>query len=195
MKNSGTLKILRFIIPSMLLFFVCSCTQKYKPASYQSAQDRFGIIELQTSKKFYLCPTIDNLPSACRKLLHKTFTPYEYATDAIEKELVYSGVIPERFKYETGPYFKSLQDVIKEKSNKSENAIYLGTELLWLDNQQLSLDAKLYNPSGEIVFEKRGICLVFGPLNDPKGKEGQEIAHMTIRQILNDPKFNQVLQK
>ena len=128
-------------------------------------------------------------------MLNKKFTPYEYVTDAIEKELLASGITPERISFDTGPDFDSLQTVIKEKSNKSEDAVYLGTKLLWLDRMQLSIDAKLYSQAGEIVFEKRGICIIYGSLNDPKGKEGNEIAYMTLRQILNDPQFKQVLQK
>ena len=185
-------------IISLLTFLTltCACSQKkYAPARYTSAQDRFGDIELQTVKKVYLCPTIDSLQPKCRKLLDPAFTPYEHVTDAFEKELLACGVTPLRPDFEFGPDFDSLQQVIKEKANQSENAVYLGTELLWLSRGQLSLDAKLYDPSGTILFEKRGVCMIFGLLNDEVGKEGQEIAHMTLRQILADPQFNQVLQK
>ena len=196
MKNKNTFNILTFAALSIVpLMLTCSCAKKYMPARYLSSQDTLGEINLQSSMKVYLCPTIDSLPKSCRNMLNKKFTPYEYVTDAIEKELLASGITPERVSFDTGPGFDSLQTVIKEKSNKSEDAVYLGTELLWLDRMQLSMDAKVYSPSGEVVFEKRGICIIYGPLNDPKGKEGNEIAYMTLRQILNDPKFKQVLQK
>ena len=195
MKNKNTINFLGIGLLSIILILACSCAKKYAPAQYLSSQDRFGAINIQSSKNIYICPTIDSLPKACRKLLDKKFTPYEYVTDAFKKELSASGITTERFNFDTGPSFDSLQKIINEKVNKSEDAVYLGTELLWLDKKQLNLDAKVFSPSGEIVFEKRGICIIFNSLNDPKGKEGHEIAFMTLRQILNDPNFSQVLQK
>jgi hypothetical protein len=80
--------------------------------------------------------------------------------------------------------------VLSEKADQSENAVYLGTELLWLSPGRWTLDAKLLSPLGRVLFEKRGICVVFGV---PK-VDTQEVTHMAIRQILADPVFKRVLQ-
>jgi len=174
----------------VLLSGGCATTSKYSAERYKPAQDRYGAISLHTAKKFYLCPTIDSVVPECRKLLDPSFTPWTYATDAIEQELKVSSVNPIRPEFTFGPSFDSIKQVIAEKANKSENAVYLGTELLWLTGSQWTIDAKLYAPTGDLLFEKRGICIVLGVTTN----DAQEVTHMAIRQIIADPKFEQVLQ-
>ena len=185
-------------------------TPKYKAERYKAAQDRFGAITLPTEKKLYLCPAIDGLPPECRQCLDPKFTPWAYATDAIEQELKVSGIHPVRPEFASGPSFDSMKQVISEKANKSEKAVYLGIELLWLTQTQWSMDAKLFSPAGDVLFEKRGICVVFGlkKVDEQEAKnmtaqqirersqkiDTQEVAHMTIRQILADPAFKKALQ-
>ena len=175
------------------LLFLCSgCVSapKYMPTCYESAQSRFGTIPLPAAKKFYLCPTIDSLPADCRSVLDTKFIPSSYTTDAIEQELKTSGLNPVRPDFTFGPGFDPLKQSISEKADKSEKAVYLGTELLWLSAGLWSLDAKLFSPAGDILFEKRGICSV----NDIPQLDSQMVLHMTLRQILADPKFKQALE-
>ena len=164
-------------------------SQKYSAEPYRAAQDRFGAIALATSKQVYVCPTIDSLAPECRKHLASKFTPWEHATDAIEKELQASGVQPVRPAFACGPSFDSLKQAVGEKAVKGEKAVYLGTELLWLAAGRWTLDAKLLDPTGKVLFEKRGICVVLGV---PK-VDAQEVTHMALRQILADPLFQQAL--
>lgn len=167
------------------------CAEKYSPQRYQSLQSRFGAIALSTNKKVYLCPAVDSLPSECRKSLDPKFTPWQYATDAFEEELKTSGVTPQRPAFAFGPGLDSLKQAVTEKANKSENAVYLGTDLLWLSPNRWTVDAALFSPKGDTLFQKRGICVIFGL---QKGDD-QEVAHMAIRQILADPKYKQALKQ
>lgn len=189
-KTLGRVWIFLPLVAIMVLVSGCAA-RKYAPVRYQSSQDRFGAIILPTTKIVYLCPTIDSLPPDCRNFLDPKFTPWEHATDAIEQELKASGINPVRPGFSFGPSFERLKQGIAEKANKTENAVYLGTELLWLTAWRWTLDAKLFSPTGDVLFEKRGTCVVFG-LNKV---DTQEITHMALRQILADPQFKMVLQQ
>ncbi|WP_372846928.1 hypothetical protein [Pontiella sp.] len=178
-----------FVPLTILLLSVGCATQKYSAARYQAAQHRFGAIELPAHKKLYLCPTIDRIDPRCRKTLDPSFTPWTHATDAFEQELKSSGLVPARPGFAFGPSFDSLKQMVAEKADKSENAVYLGTELLWLSLRQWTVDAVLLSPSGQVLFEKRGICVIYGGAD----ADAQTVTHMAIRQILADPKFKQAL--
>lgn len=188
-KTLGTVCIFLTLAAVMALVSGCAA-DRYAPVRYRSSQDRFGAIVLPTTKTVYLCPTIDNLPPDCRDFLYSKFTPWEHVTDAIEQELKTSGINPVRPRFSFGPGFESLKQVITEKANKAENSVYLGTEILWLTAGRWTLDAKLFSPTGDMLFEKRGTCVVFG-LNKV---DTQEVTHMALRQILADPQFKMALQ-
>ena len=181
-------------IPALLAVALaggCASSGGYAPAPYRAAQDRFGPIALPTAKKIYVCPTIDSLTPENRKRLAPSFTPWAYATDAIEQELKASGVVPVRPSFAFGPSFESLRQVLAERADKRENAVYLGTELLWLGPNRWTLDARLFAPSGGTLFEKRGFCVMLGG----NRVDAQEVTHMALRQILADPRFRTALQK
>ena len=179
------------ILPLLLLFLAGGCeTTGYAPQRYQAAQDRFGAIQLKTTRKVYVCPTIDSLTAENRARLDPKFTPWEHVTDAVEKELVASGLKPVRTTLAFGPGFDSLQRVLQEKASKSEKAVYLGIELLLLNANQWALDAKVFTPDGVVQFQKRSICVVYTEKVDT-----QEVTHMALRQILADPNFQTALLK
>jgi len=191
--NAANLRNARFLLPVIVIAMLCGgCVSqpKYIVERYQPAQDRFGTIALPTAKKVYLCPTIDSLPPECRRLLDPQFTPWTHATDAIEQELKTSGINPIRPDFAFGPGLDSLKQAISEKANKTENAVYLGAELLWLTAGRWTLDAKLFAPTGNLLFEKRGMCVVLGL----EKADAQEVTHMVLRQILADPQFKQALK-
>lgn len=168
----------------------CATPHKYSAERHKPAQDRFGAVALSTAKKVYLCQTIDSLIPECRDLLDPKFTPWEHAYDAIEQELKASGLTPLKPDFTSVPSFDSLKQRLTDRANKSENAVYLGTELIWLSGAQWMLDAKLFAPTGVVLFEKRAICMVIGL----KKVDAQEVTHMTIRQIIADPKFKEALK-
>ena len=184
------IKSFLFVAPLLLLLAAGCESTGYKPPRYQAAQNRFGVIKLTTTKKVYVCPTIDSLTQNNRAELDPSFTTWEHVTDAIEQELKASGITPVRPTLALGPGFDSLQRVLAEKANRAEKAVYLGTQLLWLSPQQWSMDARLFAPSGAVLFEKRAICAVLGTSKI----DTQEITHMTLRQILADPGFQKALQ-
>jgi hypothetical protein len=192
MMNARQLLVARLLLilsPLLLPFGGCA-SPKYAPQRYTAAQDRFGAITLSTTKKVYVCPTIDSLPSECRKCLDPKFTPWEHATDALEQELQASGLTPVRPDFAFGPSFEDLKEVVAEKARRSENAVYVGTELLWLSPERWTVDARLLSPAGDTLFEKRGTCVILGSGT----LDAQEITHMALRQILADPNFNGALQ-
>ncbi len=177
---------------SLVLALANGCaTSGYAPPRYQAAQNRFGAIHLTTNQKVYVCPTIDSLTPANRKRLDPQFTTWEHVTDAIEQELKASGIAARRTTLAFGPGFDSLQHVLREKANKAEKAVYLGTELLLLEPNQWALDAKLFAPNGNVLFEKRSICVEYGS----EKVDTQEVTHMALRQILADPRFQMALQR
>ncbi|MFZ4395135.1 MAG: hypothetical protein ACOYOU_05845 [Kiritimatiellia bacterium] len=221
--------ILRYPLCALLILLLAAgCAMpKYAPPRYEAAQNRFGSIELVTTNRVYVCATIDSLTPENRDWLAPSFTPWEYVTDAVEKELMASGVTPIRAPLTFGPGFDDLQRTLAQKANQSEQAVYLGTELLWLSPHRWTLDARLFAPSGAVLFQKRGICMILGsgqdnlreaaiinapvqpqnqnqnsffaPVDDdsPTNQAAyvQEVTHMTLRQILADPKFKEALQK
>lgn len=181
--------IARCLLPLLLALAGGCATSGYIPPRYQAEQNRFGAIRLTAGKKIYVCPAIDRLTTEDRERLDSSFTAWEYVTDAVEKELRASGLAPVRATIAFGPGFDSLQQALREKAAKSEKAVYLGIELLRLTPNRWTLDAKLFDPAGAVLFEKRGLCMVFD--NRP---DTQEIAHMALRQILADPRFQNAIR-
>ena len=211
----------------LLLLLTAGCAMpRFAPPRYEAAQDRFGPIRLATTNRVYVCATIDSLTPENRDWLEPSFTPWEHVTDAIEKELKASGITPVRTSLAFGPGFEDLQRALAQKANPNEKAVYLGTELLWLSPHRWTLDARLFAPSGAVLFQKRGICMLLGagpdnlreaesisapvqpqrqnqnsffvPVEDAPTNQAafvQEVTHMTLRQILADPKFKEALQK
>ena len=182
--------LMRLLLPLLLVAGGCSTPSGYLPPRYEAAQNRFGAIKLTSTRKLYVCPAIDRLTPENREWLDAKFTAWEYATDAIEQELKASGLAPLRATLAFGPGFDSLQHILAERANKSEKAVYLGTELLWLSSNQWALDAKLFAPTGAVLFEKRGLCTIQGS----DKVDAQRVTHMALRQILADPGFQKALQ-
>ena len=191
-KATGMRQAARVILGSLpILMLAAGCASEgYAPPRYQAAQSRFGAIHLTTTKKVYVCPTMDRLTPENRAWLDAKVTAWEHATDAVEQELKASGLKPVRTTLAFGPGFDSLQQVLADKADKNEKAVYLGTALLWLSAHEWSMDARLFAPTGAVLFEKRGICAVFGSDKE----DTQEITHMALRQILADPAFQKALQ-
>lgn len=180
-----------FILAAVLLLLTgCATPQLYGPKQYEPAQDRFGVIDLASSKKIYVCPTIDSLPLDCRQQFDPGFVPGEYTTDAFEKELNASGIVPVRTTFSFDPSFDSLKQAILDNADRTESAVYLGIELLWSKSHLWALDAKLFSADGDVLFEKRAICAIYGA----NPVDQQEMTHMTLRQILSDPQFRKALQ-
>lgn len=173
----------------ILLAAGCAAPKLYAPAAYQPAQTRFGAIELPAGKTVYVCPVIDRLSPAARKKLSPDFTPWSYVTEALENELRASGVATRRPGFAFGPGFREWREAVMAKANKEEKAVYLGTELLVLSPARWVMDVQVASPDGELLFEKRGLCALWNTAVDE-----QKILHMTLRQILADPKFKAALQ-
>jgi hypothetical protein len=169
---------------------VCGCVgPKYAPAPYKPAQDRFGAIVLSSTGTLYVCPAIDNLAPECRKRLAPSFSASAHVTQAVEAELKASGLKPVRAGFASGANLAGLRQILSEQPRPSGPAVYLGTQIRWLADDRWTLDAELLSPAGEILFEKRGFCMVLGVAR----VDAQEVAHMTLRQILADPKFKAAL--
>jgi hypothetical protein len=181
-------------LPGLLLLGLaagCVTSEGYKPARYQAAQSRFGAIKLTTDRKVYVCAAIDRLEPGNRAAFAPGFVPWEYATDAVELELKASGLAPVRAPLPSGAGLDDLRRIIAAQANRGEKAVYVGVELLVVSAQHWALDAKLFDPAGNLLFEKRAICVV----DEVGERAAQEVVHMALRQVLADPKFQAGIAK
>ena len=131
-----------------------------------------------------------------RKFIDPTFSTTAYLTDALEQELIAAGVTPIRTPFAVGPGFIAAQQTITSQTNKQENAVYLVGEVRWFGPSKLTLDAKLYSPSGTILFEKRGLCIMLNMAPNgqmDKSVTSQKITNMALRQIIADPAFQKAI--
>jgi hypothetical protein len=178
------------LVLTTLALAACGCAgPKYAPAAYKPGQERFGVIVLSCAKTLYVCPAIDSLAPECRKRLDPAFSASAHVTQAVEAELKAAGLAPVRPDFTSGASLSGLRLILANRDRKDEQAVYLGTQVRWLSAERWTLDAELLSPGGEVLFEKRGFCVVMGY---PK-VDAQEIGHMALRQILADPKFKAAL--
>ena len=161
---------------------------KFAAPKYQTNPARFSPVRLATSNKFYLCPAIDGLGENNRRVIDPNFSTPAYLTDALEQELTAAGVTPLRAPFAVGPGFSAAQQTIAAQANQQEAAVYLVSQVQWFDAVRLTLDAKLYSPSGRILFEKRGLCIMLNAAATP-----QTITQMALRQIIADPAFHKAV--
>jgi hypothetical protein len=182
---------LRCAVAGVALLGWSGCAGKlYTPPPYAAAPDRFGAIHLAPTKKIYLCPAIDGVAADCRATLDKKFTPYSYLTDALEKEFAAAGVTVQQPPFEIGGSFTGASETIKNHTPHEENAVFFVSELVCITQWKVTFDAKVYSGSGDLLFEKRGLCIV---LQVPP-PESQLVTHMALRQVLAAPEFAKVLQ-
>ena len=181
---------IRLIGAGLILLAAGCASPKFKPSAYKAAQDRFGAIALPAGAPVCVCPVIDKLSPEARKGLAADFTPWVFVTEALEAELKAAGASTRRPAFSFGPDFLDLQKAIREHARPEDRAVYLGTELWVLSPTLWILDAQILSPRGELLFAKRALCSVWGYLK----VDEQQLVHMTLRQILADPRFKAALQ-
>jgi hypothetical protein len=180
----------RFLGTLALAILLSGCAApKFAVSPYHANPDRFGAIHLVASNKLCLSPVIERLDEDNRRFIDPKFSTSAYLTDALDQELTAAGVRPVRTPFAVGPGFDAARQAIAAQANKSEAAVYLVSEVRWFGPVKLTLDAKLFSPSGSVLFEKRGLCLM---LNAQAGS--QTVAYMALRQIIADPAFQKALQ-
>jgi hypothetical protein len=178
------------VVVMVLVSIVCGCSSpKFTAPRYKIDPNGIGVVHLNTPNKIYISPTIERLGEDNRKLIDPNFSTTAYLTDALEKELTAAGVTPLRTPFAVGPDFRAAQETIVSQANKQEGAVYLVSEVRWFGPVKLTLDAKLYSPSGTILFEKRGLCMILNT-----SVTSQKITNMALRQILADPAFQKAVQ-
>jgi len=180
----------RFTITMALAILMSGCAApKFAAPKYQTNPAKFGVIQLITTNKVYVSPIIERLGEDNRKFIDPKFSTTAYLTDALEQELTIAGVTPLRTPFAVGPGFNAAQQAIATQSNKQEGAVYLISEVRFINFVKLTLDTKLYSPVGGVLFEKRGLCIMLNA-----GQTSQTITHMALRQIIADPVFQKALQ-
>jgi hypothetical protein len=180
----------RLTVTLALAILMGGCASpKFAAPKYLANPARFGPIQLVTTNKVYVSRVIDRLGDDNRKFIDPKFSTTAYLTDALDQELTAAGVTPLATPFAVGPGFNAAQQTIAAQANKQEGAVYLISEVRWFGPVKLTLDAKLYSPSGTILFEKRGLCIMLNVRVD-----SQTITHMALRQIIADPAFQTALQ-
>ena len=162
---------------------------KFSPPKYRIARAGFSPIQLATANKVYVSPIMERLVEDNRRIIDPKFSTAAYLTDALEQELAAAGVTPLRTPFPVGPGFTAAQQTIAAQANPQEAARYVVGEVQWFGPTKLTLDTKLYSPSGGVLFEKRGLCIMLNT-----GATSQKITQMALRQILADPAFQKAVQ-
>lgn len=186
------MKITRYIVlllGSAILATGCATPQKFTATAYHSKP--FGLVPIHvvTAKRIYVCPVIVRLTKFNRKFMDPQFSASGYMTDALNQELTGVGLSPVAAPFQVGPAFEAARQTIITHANRQENAVYFVSELRWISRARVTLDAKLYNPTGTVLYQKRGTCLL---LNVPTSC--QKVTKMALWQIIADPDFQKALQ-
>ena len=162
---------------------------KFAAPKYRANRAGFAAIHLAAPGKVYVSPVIERLGEDNRSILSPKFSTSAYLTDALEQELTAAGVTPLRTPFAVGPGFAAAQQTIAAQANPQEAAVYVISEVRWFGPVKVTLDAKLYSPSGRILFEKRGLCILLYA-----GATSQTMTQMALRQIIADPAFQKAVQ-
>lgn len=180
-------------------------TPQYAATPYKPNPDKYGPISLTATKSVFLCPVIDHLGEDSRKALDPSFSVPAYIGDAVRQELTTAGSAPTAAPFAIGSSFAKVQDDIAQLSDKTKAAVYMAVQVVYFGPTKITIDTKMCSEKGQVLFEKRGLCCI---LDDPGDEQKasrkdraalsearmQTITHMTVRQIINDPAFQGVLQ-
>lgn len=167
----------------------CATPQKFSAKTYRSESFNLAPVRVVTGKKIYVCPVMERLSEANRKFMNPQFSGSGYLTDAFNQELAGVGLSPVAAPFPTGPGFDAARQAITTQASQQENAVYLVSELRWISHVRVTLDAKLYNPAGTVLYEKRGTCIRLGVPTTC-----QQVTKMALWQIIADPDFQKALQ-
>lgn len=192
--------------------FLTSCaTTAYKPAPYSVAPNRPYAIT--TPHTIHLVPCFDLIDDINRAHIDSSFDPSAYFTSMVESELSAAGVRHDRVSFAFVPTFEGVQSALRNGAQKDLGNLVLASSVNhFMSDRVVSCDFKLYSSAGDVIFEKRCLCLnfgagagldAFGPqqagLLTPAATRAASYdhllaAHMLMQQLFADPDFQRALQ-
>jgi hypothetical protein len=166
----------------------CATPAKFSPPGY--AVDPSRPYRLSSSRTVAVCPAFDRLSAETRDQIDPAFNPAAYLTDAVDKELAAAGIahIPAGFAY--SPSFAGVQKALKEGALGQSGVVVLAEAINHFPNDRMiSCDFELYSEHGQLLFEKRCLCMSFAA-----GGDRMFAAHMVMQQLFADPGFQRAIQ-
>lgn len=184
----------RRILPRLLagigiLVSVAGCISppaKFAPGPY--SVDPGIPHHLSTHRTVFVCPAFDRLSDEAREQISPSFNPSAFLTGAMEMELTAAGVAHDRVGFNHAPSFAGLQKALQDEALEHEGSVVLAGAINHYPNSHvLSCDFKLYSGRGDLLFEKRCLCI------DGLGF-GMVVPHMVMLQLFADPGFQRAIQ-
>jgi hypothetical protein len=137
-----------------------------------------------------ICPAFDRLTDTDHARLAPTFSASSYLTDAVEKELTAAGIPHDRADFTYAPSFEGVQQAIQGGAVKHAGNFVLAEAINHMPSDRImSCDFKLYSEHGELLFEKRCLCM-----NYSTERDWLFTPHMVMQQLFADPNFQRVIQ-
>jgi hypothetical protein len=166
----------------------CATPGKFSAPGY--AVDPNRPYRLSSSRAVTVCPAFDRLTEDARAQLDPAFNPAAYLTDAVEKEFTAAGISHSRASFAYTPSFAGVQKALQDGALRQTGALVLAGAINHFPNERIiSCDFKLYSEHGELLFEKRCLCMSFAT-----GGGGMFAAHMAMQQLFADPNFQRSIQ-
>jgi len=186
----------------------------FKPAPYTVDPSRPYTIA--TGRTVHVVPSFDRTDPADRAHLDPSFNPAAYVTGMVEMELTASGIRHDRAGFPCAPSFAGIEKALKGGAVADDGSLVLASTVNhYPSDRVLSCDFRLYSGSGEMLFEKRCLCMNYsawglpiaalGPDGAPIGQPPSASAaapadlrlvacRMVMQQLLADPDFQRALQ-
>jgi hypothetical protein len=195
--------------------FLSGCATKFSPKAYFPESE--GHVKIASSRQIVVYPSFDHIAPEERQNDDPKFNPAGYLESMIETELAESALSFKVADFATGNGFDELGATLASSKVVSEGAVVLASSIETFPNPfVMSCNVKLFDNKGRVLFEKRGISLIFSVLNpealkhcrdfmytgksaniatpEEKRLHDMRAAQMAMRQIFNDPDFRKALQ-
>ena len=146
-----------------------------------------------------------------------TFNPSAYLTGVLEQELTAGGIHFKRLEGSYDPSFGGVARGLADGTIKAGGDVVLTASINAFPNDFiLSCDFRVYSAKGQLLFEKRGLCMNFSVTSpaileqnetknlfnlsamssDPKVVEANKLKapRMVMQQLFGDPDFQKAIQ-
>jgi hypothetical protein len=180
----------RTVLVLGFLFGLAGCVTpaRFSPAAYITDP---GVSHRPSTKRtLVVCPAFDRLTEESRALLDPAFNPAAYLTNAVEKELDAASISHTRAGFAYSPSFAGVQSALQQSPQGLGGAVVIAAAINHFPNYRLlSCDFKAYSEHGQLLFEKRCLCMNFSA-----GEGALFAAHMAMQQLFGDPDFQKAIQ-
>jgi hypothetical protein len=199
------------LLASVIVLLSGCAAPAYKPAVYSVASNR--PYSIPAHRMILVVPCFDLLDEANRSHVDPSFNPSAYVTGMVESELSAGGASHERPAFPFTPTFEGVQTALRGGAFKHPGGVVLASAVNhYMSDRVVSCDFILYAATGDLIFEKRCLCMNFGSSGAPEilaQEQGEFIApaaarspsggtlvaaHMVMQQLFADPDLQRVLQ-